>query len=61
MIWQPMNDFPDRGWVFVYFYDGIEYGQAFFGELDIGGTKFNLDEAWCWTPAPKPNNLMEIR
>lgn len=56
-----MKDLPDTGWVFVYFYDGIEYGKACYGKLDIGGTKFDLEEAMCWTHAPKPNNLTEIR
>ncbi len=53
-----MRDFPKTGWVFVYFIDGIEYGLAERGELNIGGTTFNVRDAKCWTSAPEPSHYM---
>ena len=57
-MWHSMRDFPKTGWVFVYFYDGIEYGLAEKGELNIGGGMFDVKDAKCWTEAPEPSHHM---
>lgn len=57
-MWYSMDDYPDSGWVFVYFEDGIEYGRAFYGKLDIGGMKVDVDDALYWCKAPEPTNKM---
>lgn len=58
MIWRSMRDYPKRGWVFVWFDDGLEYGQAMYGKLDIGGAHFDVLEARAWCEAPEPNGLI---
>lgn len=50
--WYSMTYFPEDACVFVYFEDGIEYGIAKEGKLDIGGTLFDIEEALWWTYAP---------
>ncbi len=60
-VWKAISDFPESGWVFVLYDDYvIEYGKAVYGQLDIGGTKFELDGALAWCEAPKPNKLIEL-
>lgn len=54
MTWNSMRDFPKKGWVFVYFTDGIEYGQAEKGKLNIGGELFDVTDGECWCDAPEP-------
>ena len=57
-MWQPIKEFPDGIWVFVYFEDGIEYGLSEDGELNIGGTTFCVRDAMAWCEAPEPNELL---
>lgn len=58
MSWNSMRDYPKRGWVFVYFDDGIEYGEAIYGRLDIGGEHFDVLDGLAWCDAPAPNGLI---
>lgn len=55
-----MRSFPKSGWVFVYFSDGIEYGIADHGKLNIGSELFDVSGAKCWCPAPEPSYPIDL-
>lgn len=65
MNWKSMREYPKRGWVFVYFDDGLEYGYANKGGILLGNYSGNGYDEWFevfgakgWCEAPEPNGLI---